>query len=647
MKTIQLIPSSLLAMALMACSSSKENAQVNPDSGSSFDASNDVTSPVNDSQTDVVISPKPLAKPFCAEGTKGWCWSNPLPQGNTLYQTWGTSNSDIWAVGEFGTILHWDGKDFQKHNSKTTERLTGIWGADAKNIWAIGTKGTVLFWNGTEWTKQSVETTVDIQAIWGVNATDVWIVGNKFVRRWDNNNWVSYRIGIDIQSVSGSSSTNVWVTNNSGGVWRYNNAGDWYPSVPLPAPYETSYLNRLWVLAADDVWVASSFLEGVVFHFDGAKWTAFEIPQSKQGFSHLWGNGPKDGWALDRTGRLFHWDGTSWTRSTDIPRTELPNTSIDRIDPSISAGWNANSNQAWFVGEGGFITQWNGTQWNQIAGGPVSIVRSVWSKDAQNTWAAVGNRVCSFNNSVWDCNGPQPGERIARLWGFDSTNIWALAYSNNVYQWNGTKWNSIDNLSFYYSDILSVKAGLWGASPNDIWAVGDTLGLTPYVHHWDGKAWSRVNVPESVQAVHGSSVNDVWAVGSAGNLIRWNGNSWSTIIPSGSTVVWSGVWANSPKDVWVSGYFSSLSKGIISHWDGTNWTPSYLGSSNLSVRNLWGRNTNDIWATQDGGNTLHWNGSEWKEVSTGTAQVFNQIYGTDSTNLWLVGRQGTILKYQP
>ena len=35
-----------------------------------------------------------------------WEWQNPLPQGNPLFNVWGSSGSDMFVVGDFGTILH-------------------------------------------------------------------------------------------------------------------------------------------------------------------------------------------------------------------------------------------------------------------------------------------------------------------------------------------------------------------------------------------------------------------------------------------------------------------------------------------------------------------------------------------------------------
>jgi hypothetical protein len=35
----------------------------------------------------------------------GWCWQSPSPQGNPLRATWVSDPSNIWAVGDAGTIV--------------------------------------------------------------------------------------------------------------------------------------------------------------------------------------------------------------------------------------------------------------------------------------------------------------------------------------------------------------------------------------------------------------------------------------------------------------------------------------------------------------------------------------------------------------
>ena len=38
-----------------------------------------------------------------------WNWQNPLPQGNRLNGIWGSSTSNVFAVGEGGTIIRYNG----------------------------------------------------------------------------------------------------------------------------------------------------------------------------------------------------------------------------------------------------------------------------------------------------------------------------------------------------------------------------------------------------------------------------------------------------------------------------------------------------------------------------------------------------------
>ena len=61
-----------------------------------------------------------------------WVWQNPLPQGNSLYGVWGSSGSDVFAVGDAGTILHYDGSAWTPMSSGTTDSLRGVWGSSGR-----------------------------------------------------------------------------------------------------------------------------------------------------------------------------------------------------------------------------------------------------------------------------------------------------------------------------------------------------------------------------------------------------------------------------------------------------------------------------------------------------------------------------------
>jgi hypothetical protein len=102
---------------------------------------------------------------------------------NSLYSVWGTSASDVWAVG-FGTILHYNGTSWSSAWSGTTQHLLGVWGASASDVWAVGWETTnlgpvMLHYNGTSWSSVSSGTTQLLGDVWGSSPSDVWAVGNS------------------------------------------------------------------------------------------------------------------------------------------------------------------------------------------------------------------------------------------------------------------------------------------------------------------------------------------------------------------------------------------------------------------------------------------------------------------------------------
>ena len=98
---------------------------------------------------------------FCGAGTfpnlctapvscsNGWCWENPLPQGNTLRAVWST-DLEQWAVGDVGTLLHFNGKYWKLAPSPTRSNLRAIAGRAANDLWAVG-DDVILHYDGGTW----------------------------------------------------------------------------------------------------------------------------------------------------------------------------------------------------------------------------------------------------------------------------------------------------------------------------------------------------------------------------------------------------------------------------------------------------------------------------------------------------------------
>jgi len=84
-----------------------------------------------------------------------------------LRDVWGVDNENVFAVGDEGTILHYDGVSWERMNSGTTADLWGVWGCGPQSVYAAGENGTLLIFNGTNWTSIDAGTTETLRAVGG------------------------------------------------------------------------------------------------------------------------------------------------------------------------------------------------------------------------------------------------------------------------------------------------------------------------------------------------------------------------------------------------------------------------------------------------------------------------------------------------
>jgi hypothetical protein len=134
----------------------------------------------------------------------------------------GTTVDDAMAVGTGGTILRRAGANaMDQQSSGTTQTLRGVWVASATEAFAVGDNGTILHWNGTSWTSMTAPTDpwagVRLNAVWGSSPTNVFAAGaGGMLLRYGGARWAEVAIDAanDLTGVWGSSSNNVFVVAN-------------------------------------------------------------------------------------------------------------------------------------------------------------------------------------------------------------------------------------------------------------------------------------------------------------------------------------------------------------------------------------------------------------------------------------------------
>lgn len=161
----------------------------------------------------------------------GISWTHEVIDAPFLLGIWGSSSSDLFAVGRWGTILHFDGNQWSEQASGTTETLWDVWGSSPTNVFAVGSGGTILHYDGTSWSPQASGTSVELRGVWAISETRAFAVGwhtaggTTVALAYEGSSWSLANNGftapVVLLGVWGRSPTDVYAVGNVG-IWRYD-----------------------------------------------------------------------------------------------------------------------------------------------------------------------------------------------------------------------------------------------------------------------------------------------------------------------------------------------------------------------------------------------------------------------------------------
>jgi hypothetical protein len=471
----------------------------------------------------------------------------PFPR---LRDIWGSSDHDVFAVGDGGTILHYDGSAWSPMTSGTGSDLRCLWGTSSTDVYAAGAKGTVLHYDGSTWRSISTAPSWEFSSIWASSSSDVYCVvmgdlhdGESSVLHYDGSSWTTVMNGL------------------------------WYP------------LWSVWGSSSRDVFVVGD--RGAIWHFDGVSWS--QMSQVGLSARAIWGSSSQDvfvvgggstcchGEEYPYGSLLLHYDGTEW--QPQASSVALP----DWIDLDGVGGTSATN--IYFIGgrgyEGGWpvIQRFDGSSFGPSTGGShEGHFTDVW---------ATADAVFAVQSLTYDVYRFEPSlaglSDKGGLW--DEECVWAAGSTKAFAAGNGVSW--FDGWSWrpMTTGTTSYLYDIWGSSEADIFAVGDA----GTVIHYDGPKWAVMPTETSnrLWGVYGSSGTDVYAVGDAGTILHYDGVQWKAI-PSITKNRLTGVWCSSDRDVYVVG-------GIILHYDGQVWTR--VGTTH-GAEKVWGSGAGDVYVTE-------------------------------------------------
>jgi len=556
-----------------------------------------------------------------------WCPVEPaIPA--TLRAMGGTGPNDVWAVGEAGTMLHWDGTRLTRVPTNTRGEIEDIYAAAPNDVWAIASPKQLLHFNGSTWSPVTVSTLDYPIKMSGQNASSIWILEYGGVtHRFNGTTWQKFQIPVStsvyMYSIWASGPNDAWAGGGGNSLFHFNGTS-WTP-VTSPSTSATNSFVSIWGNSINDVWFTNG---GTAWHWDGQAFTQGMGSLSYQGYiKPMWGRASNDIWAPGDGFNLNHYNGTAWS---SVPLGVQGPSFV----PSGLSGFSAAANDVWVTTIYGGLIRGTGTTFDWVEQSAVSADRkAIWAAAPDDVWVVGEGNARHFDGTAWsDRTIPAHGTFNA-IFGLAANNIYAAGDGGTIFQYNGTTWTKIPNIP---TTTWSMYA-IWASSPSDVYVMGYLGNLSYY----NGTTWTSMwsgATTNHVYGLHGFGTNDLWGVTENGGVIHKTAAGWTKQTLSQYHLY--AIWGAAANDIWAAGF-----NGFVYHYNGTSWsevvTPAKMDYAD--IRAIRGRSASDIYMTGSNGAVYHYNGTTWTRELSGSS-AWTRGIGFAGAKTFIVGDDGSIIQ---
>lgn len=554
----------------------------------------------------------------------GWCWQQPVPQGNALLHHFFLNDTLGWAVGEAGTVLTTTdgGVTWQGLRSGTDLTLSKVLFTNAQEGWIVASNGQLLKTSdgGAHWTLVSSGLTNGIYLFNAADSNTAWIQGQ---------------------------SSEIVATTNGGQSWaRFGNAN--------------TYLYMRAVVNATTAW-GSAGGSTVSRTTDGSTWADIALPSAPSGMSrsgndihavsatHAWVRVNESGWVAN-----------NYVSHTRLLRTRNGGTTWSVFDGTAISGFtlqflDADNGYAWsYNGLSALKTIDGGASWQPLTLPPLeyayyaefhaSSPRHLLVKDSS------GKLYRSLDGgTTWverSTGGAVAAPNTTGLWFFDSREGIATTA-------NGGLLRTTDGGQTWASTAAQVQVG-WKRpqflSDGTGWVISDSG--TIYRSSDKGRTWMAPAAQTSVTMSYLSDFHFVdglhgWAVSS----YMWSGNGFFRSTDGG--VSWHAIPGMAAWQGFAAIRFADASHGIAvgpaglaltTSDGGDTWTPRATNTT-AALRRVTFIDAQTAVAVGEQGHIVRSTdrGHSWTRVSSATSATLHDVRFVSATTGWAVGDGGTVL----
>ncbi len=264
-----------------------------------------------------------------------------------LNAVWGTSPINVYAVGNNGTVLHYDGEAWTSLLT-SGKALHDVWGSSADDIFAVGSEGTILHYDGEAWTQQAQHLTIrDFTNVWAGSPSDIYAVGNQgTILHYDGESWSTINLGIseNLNSVWGTSSGNVYAVGTNGIILHYD--GQAWRQISRGT---IANLHSVWGTSECNIFIVGQAIGShwTILHHDGAAWSSQEIPVSPAyALNAIHGASLRDVYAVGVSGTILKIDPEDDLRPTVCSLSPYDGQRGVAVDAGVSVVFSAPMSRA-------------------------------------------------------------------------------------------------------------------------------------------------------------------------------------------------------------------------------------------------------------------------------------------------------------
>ncbi len=234
-----------------------------------------------------------------------------LPQtSGNQYALWGTSPADVWAVGSPGSITHrWNGSTWIPITTPGSYSSYGVVAFSPSSALMITYASEILSWNGTAWAHGPLDSSPSYYGLTACTPDEAWVsTGDGRVFRYQAD---AGTVALEytapgtpsLNALFCSPTEGVWVVGGSGTVARRQAGGVW---TTLPTGNAAS-LNSIWISPQGTVWLAGD--NRTLLRLTDAGVEPFNLPPYNLGFySDVFGVGD-DLWVSGGYSQVAGFDG--------------------------------------------------------------------------------------------------------------------------------------------------------------------------------------------------------------------------------------------------------------------------------------------------------------------------------------------------